>query len=369
MDGRISDVRIDPQRPPAPSEGVLKGRGTSENPANRFERLSYSWEDEGPCDPDGDERPSPRTLYMRDPSRQILSHNDSPDVPFDTSVNPYRGCEHGCVYCYARPTHEYLGFSAGLDFETRILVKERAPELLREALGKPSWKPQVIGMCGVTDAYQPIERRLRITRRCLEVLAEFRNPVGLITKNALVAQDVDVLSDLARWNAASVSLSITTLDGELQRVMEPRASHPQERLRAVERLSSAGIPVGVTIGPVIPGLTDHEIPAILDAAAKAGARRAGFIMLRLPHGVADLFETWLKQHRSERAAKVMSRIRSVRDGRLNDPGFGSRMRGGGIFAEHIEQLFDLSCRRVGLTRDHPELSTRHFRGRQLSLFG
>jgi len=309
MAREFSEVRIDPQRPRDADEGVLRGRGTSANPTSRFERLSYSWEPEAAADAgaDGDDRPTPpRTLYMRDPSRQILSHNDSPDVPFDASVNPYRGCEHGCIYCYARPTHEYLGFSAGLDFETRILVKERAPELLREALGKRSWKPQVIGMCGVTDPYQPIERRARITRRCLEVLADFRNPVGIITKNALVAQDADVLAELARFDAASVSLSVTTLDAELQRTMEPRASHPRERLRAVERLSNAGVPVGVMIGPVIPGLTDHEIPAILAAAAEAGAQRAGFILLRLPHGVAELFEQWLEQHQSGRAASSSS---------------------------------------------------------------
>src|SRR5215510_5595319 len=232
----------------------VPGRGASINPPNRFERLSYE------ADPEesGSSGPAPKTQYLRDTSKSIIAHNDSPDIPFDASVNPYRGCEHGCIYCYARPTHEFLGFSAGLDFETRILVKEDAPELLYDELSSRKWKPQILVMSGVTDPYQPIESRLRITRRCLEVLAEFRNPVGIITKNHLVTRDIDLLSDLAKHQAATVYVAVTTLDTELRRVMEPRTSPPAARLAAIRALSAAGIPTGVLVAPIIPGLTDHE---------------------------------------------------------------------------------------------------------------
>ncbi len=367
----------------------IPGRGTGENPANRFEALHYALDPEHALDPESavdpedapdaanaldtprSSSPLPRTLYLRDPSRRLISHNDSPDVPFDASINPYRGCEHGCIYCYARPTHEYLGFSAGLDFETRILVKEDAPELLRRELGSKRWTPQVLALSGVTDPYQPIERHVRLTRRCLEVLVEFRNPVGIITKSALVVRDIDLLARLAEIDAVSVGLSITTLDLELHRVMEPRASAPHERLRAVERLARAGIPVHVMLAPVIPGLTDHEIPRILEAAAAAGANRASFIAVRLPHAVAPLFDDWLTRHRPERRDKVLGRLRAMRGGRLNDPRFGSRMRGEGPFAEQITQLFRVSARRHGLDSPARPLSTAHFRrpsGAQLDLF-
>lgn len=353
----------------------VKGRGTSDNPANRFDVLHYE------VDPDDDDAlrarsddfdAPPQTLYLRDASRSILSTNQSPDVPFDTSVNPYRGCEHGCIYCYARPGHEFLGFSAGLDFETRILVKQDAPELLRAALTAKRWKPQVIGMCGVTDPYQPIERRTRITRRCLEVLRDFRNPVGLITKSAGVTRDVDVLAELAESQCVSVTLSITTLRSDVHRLMEPRASHPDQRLRAVETLARAGVPVGVSVAPVIPGLTDEEIPQILKAASDAGAQRAGFILLRLPHGVRDLFASWLDSHFPDRARKVLNHIRETRGGELNDWQFGSRMRGQGVMAEQIESLFRVCARKQGLTREFPPLTTKHFRrppSPQLDLFG
>ena len=235
----------------------MKGRGASWNPQNRFEKLAYVVDDEAFIDP---ETGAPRTIYMRDPTRTIIATNDSPDVGFDASVNPYRGCEHGCIYCFARPTHEYLGFSAGLDFETKILVKEDAPALLWEELNKKSWEPKTIAISGVTDPYQPIERKLGITRGCLEVLTEFRNPVGVITKNALVARDADVLAELARFNAARVFLSITTLDASLARIMEPRTSSPELRLDAIRQLSAAGVPVGVMVAPVVPGITDHEMP-------------------------------------------------------------------------------------------------------------
>jgi DNA repair photolyase len=264
--------------------------------------------------------------------------------------------------CYARPTHEYLGLSAGLDFESKILVKEDAPELLRKELSSSRWEPLVLSMSGVTDPYQPVERRLRITRRCLEVLAEFRNPVVIVTKNHLVTRDVDLLSELARHDAAAVAVSLTTLDDGLRRVMEPRTSRPARRLAAVEKLAGAGVPVGVMTAPVIPGLNDHELPALLSAAAEAGATFAAYVPVRLPLAVRPLFEDWLERHYPERKEKVLGRIRSMRGGELNDPRFGSRMRGEGIFARHIAQLFSISCRRAGIGEGRfPRLSTAAFR--------
>jgi DNA repair photolyase len=264
--------------------------------------------------------------------------------------------------CYARPTHEYLGLSAGLDFESRILVKEDAPELLRRELSSPRWKPQALSLSGVTDPYQPVERRLRITRRCLEVLAGFRNPVAVVTKNHLVTRDVDLLSGLARHDAAVVAVSLTTLDDDLRRVMEPRTSRPARRLAAIRALAEAGVPVGVMTAPVIPGLTDHELPALLSAAAEAGASFAACVPVRLPHAVRPLFEDWLERHFPERRQKVLNRIREIRGGKLNDSRFGTRMRGEGLFADHIAQLFAISCRRAGLDPGHfPKLSTSAFR--------
>jgi DNA repair photolyase len=264
--------------------------------------------------------------------------------------------------CYARPTHEYLGLSAGLDFESKILVKEDAPELLRKELASPRWEPQVLSMSGVTDPYQPVEKKLRITRRCLEVLAEFRNPVVVVTKNHLVTRDMDLLSELARDGAAAVAISLTTLDDDLRRVMEPRTSRPARRLAAIEKLAEAGIPVGVMTAPVIPGLTDHELPALISAAAGAGATFAAYTPVRLPGAVRPIFEDWLARHFPERKDKVLNRIRSIRDGNLNDPRFGSRMRGEGIFADHIAQLFEISSRRAGIQRgSFPKLSTSAFR--------
>ncbi len=311
------------------------------------------------------------TEVFHDTSRSIIARNNSPDVGFDASVNPYRGCEHGCIYCYARPTHEYLGFSAGLDFETKILGKQDAPVLLRKALASPKWEPQVIVMSGVTDAYQPIERQLKITRGCLEVLAEFRNPVSIITKNQLVTRDIDILSQLARYDAVSVMLSITTLDDKRRRVLEPRASHPEHRLKAIQALSAAGIPVGVMVAPIIAGLNEVEIPAIIQAAVQAGAQRAGYPHLRLPYGVAPLFEQWLEEHMPTKKDKVLNRVRAMRSGQLNESQFGKRMRSEGIFAEQIASLFKLACRQAGLANTSPALSTDAFRrpaGPQLTLF-
>ena len=342
----------------------IRGRGAAENPTGRFERLSVVADpdhmDESPEDAE-DGPPWPVTKLLRDPSRSVVARNDSPDLFFDASVNPYRGCEHGCIYCYARPSHEYLGFSAGLDFETKVLVKEEAPELLRRELSARSWVPQVVALSGVTDCYQPAERRLGITRRCLQVLAEFRNPVAIVTKSALVTRDADVLGELAGVGAAAVSVSITTLDPELQRRLEPRAPRPGIRLGAIESLALAGIPVGVMIAPVIPGLNEHEIPRIAAAAAAAGARFAGTVLLRLPHGVKELFEAWLERHYPDRRAKVMGRVRSVRGGRFNDPRFGSRMHGEGFYADETRRLFESACKRSGLVASRPHLTAAHFR--------
>jgi DNA repair photolyase len=338
-------------------ETPMRGRGAAANPRNRFETLSYERDPER-TDPDD---PALETTFFKDISRSIITYNDSPDVGFDASINPYRGCEHGCIYCFARPTHEYLGFSAGLDFESKILVKEDAPELLWRELSLPRWQPQPLAISGVTDPYQPIERRLQLTRRCLQVLVEFRNPVVIITKNHLVTRDADLLAELARHQATRVFLSITTRDGHLAHIMEPRASHPGRRLAAIERLSRAGVPTGVLTAPVIPGLNDHELPSIIAAAAQAGAQSAGYVPLRLPYGLGPLFEQWLTQHFPDRKAKILNRVRALRGGKLNDAKFGARMRGEGIFAEQIEDMFALACRKAGISGRGGPLSTAAFR--------
>lgn len=345
---------------------VIRGRGASWNPPNRFERLHVALDPEKAED-------RPDTVLLRDRTRSILVFNDAPDVGFDVGINPYRGCSHGCSYCYARPTHEYLGFSAGLDFETRILVKQDAPELLAAALASDRWRPQVIALSGNTDAYQPAERRLGLTRRCLEVLADFRNPVQVVTKSHLVTRDADLLSQLASHRAASVMLSVTTLRPEVQRAMEPRAASPGRRLDAVRRLSDAGVPVGVMVAPVVPGLTDDELPAILEAAASAGASYASYILLRLPHGVKELFSTWLEQHFPHRKDKVLNRIREMRGGKLYDARYEVRGRGEGPWAEQLSALFRVTRTRLSLDR-RPELSAEAFRipasarGPQIDLF-
>jgi DNA repair photolyase len=341
-----------------PMNGQTRGRGANINPANRFESLHYELEDW--CEPETDARPI-RTQFFRDDSQSIISYNNSPDVGFDASLNPYRGCEHGCAYCYARPTHEYLGFSAGIDFESRILVKQKAAELLGVELAKPSWTPQNLALSGVTDAYQPIERKLQITRSCLRVLVEFRNPVIVVTKNHLVTRDSDLLGELARFNASAVTLSITTLDPKLARLLEPRASRPSHRLDAIAKLHEASIPVGVNIAPIIPGINEHEIPSITATAAKAGAQFASYTIVRLPLTVAPIFVAWLENHFPERKEKVLSRIRSIRNGKLNNADFGARMCGDGPMAEEIRQMFHVSCRRAGLNRPRTELSTVAFR--------
>src|SRR5438094_6822720 len=322
----------------------IRGRGAAENPPNRFKQIRYE------NDPDvGEfEQPSPTTHFLKDTSKSVIATNESPDVGFSASINPYRGCEHGCIYCYARPTHEYLGFSAGLDFESKIMVKTNAPGLLRMELESPRWEAQTLVMSGVTDPYQPVEKKLRITRGCLEVLAKFCNPVAIITKNRLVTRDIDLLRELANCNAVAVNISVTSLDPKLQRVLEPRTTSPQGRLDAIEQLRAANIPVGVMVAPIIPGLTDHEVPKILEACAEAGAQFAGYTMIRWPWAVAPLCEHWLDEHFPDRKGKVLGRIRHLRGGQRNNSRWHTRMTGEGIFAEQISSLFQLSCRRFGI---------------------
>jgi DNA repair photolyase len=342
---------------------ALRGRGSTDNPTGRFERLDYDRNADfvQPDPDDGDETRQVPTEYFRDHTRGIIARNDSPDVGFEASINAYRGCSHGCAYCFARPTHEYLGLSAGLDFETKIFVKENAPELLREALAAPSWRPTPLGMSGVTDPYQPIERKLGLTRRCLEVLVEFRQPVIIITKNHLVTRDVDLLAELARHNAASAYLSITTLDARLARRMEPRTSSPEKRLEAVATLAAAGVPTGVLVAPVVPAITDQEIPRIIEAASKAGARSAGYVMLRLPYGLKDLFEGWLDAFEPEKKEKVLSRMRALSGGKLYDSRWNTRQRGTGAFAEQVAQMFRVACARHHLNEERIVMSTDAFR--------
>jgi DNA repair photolyase len=340
------------------------GRGAVRDLPNRFEKLVMDLDpDVVQNDPDaeGESLPNPKTVFLEDKSESIIVRNDSPDVGFSAGINPYRGCEHGCAYCYARPYHEYLGFSAGLDFETKIMVKPRAAELLREELSSKKYLPQVLGMSGVTDCYQPAERHFRITRSCLEVLAEFRNPVSIITKNFLVTRDLDVLKELATYDAVHVFISITTLNTDLAAKMEPRASRPSHRLRAVEMLARAGVPVGVMVAPIIPGLNDREIPAVLEAARSAGACEAGYTMLRLPHGVKDVFQEWLKLNFPEKLERIVGAVRAVRGGKLNSTEFGTRMRGEGNYAEQVRQMFHVFRERLGFGAKMRELRTEHFR--------
>ncbi|HUF57475.1 MAG TPA: PA0069 family radical SAM protein [Thermohalobaculum sp.] len=349
---------------------VVRGRGARGNAAGRYERLAREAEDDGW---DLEETPPPRRTEVQvDASRSILARNTSPDVPFDRSINPYRGCEHGCIYCFARPTHAQLGLSPGLDFETRLTVKPKAPELLAEALRRPGYRVRPIAIGTNTDPYQPIERQHRIMRGVLEVLLEHRHPVTVTTKGALVTRDVDILAGMAELGLARVGISLTTLDHRLGRRMEPRAASPARRLAAMRELASAGVPVSVMVAPVVPALTDHELEALLEAAAKAGATSASWIMLRLPLEVGDLFRAWLEEHCPDRARRVIGRVRETHGGRDYDPGWGKRMRGEGAHAELIARRFATTVRRLGLDRPRPPLVTDLFRvpargGDQLSL--
>ena len=360
---------IDDQR--FPTGTWHPGRGTARNPSNRFLHTHTQRDPDDADQWNPDEQSAPTTTFTDDRTRSVITYNDSPDIPFNASLNPYRGCEHGCSYCYARPYHEYLGLSAGIDFESRILVKRDAATLLRTELSAPSWKPQTLNLSGVTDCYQPAERTERVTRACLEVLAEFRNPVAIITKNRLVTRDIDVLQDLARDHAAAVTISITTLKQDLAAALEPRASVPRARLLAIRALADAGIPVTVNIAPIIPGLNDHEMPAIMRAAAEHGATGAGYSVVRLPHAVKDLFSDWLDRHAPAAKNKILSAIASCHHGNHNGSPTGTRMRGDGPIAHLISEQFRVHRARHGLDDGWPHLSAAGFRsphGKQQSIF-
>src|SRR6185312_816447 len=332
--------------PPRERNQPLKGRGALSNPTGRFERHQREAVDDGWYQQEvPDFIP---TSIDPDRARSVIARNDSPDIPFEQSINPYRGCSHGCGYCYARPSHSYVGLSPGLDFETRLFYKKDAGKVLEEELAKPGYVCKPITLGANTDPYQPIERRMRVTREILEVLTRCRHPVTIITKSALVLRDLDLLTDLAGDGLAGVGISVTTLDVELKRAMEPQAASPHARLEAMRRLNEAGVPTGVLVAPVIPALTDHEMEAILDAAAAAGARWAGYVLLRLPHEVKDLFREWLAAHYPDRAEHVMSLVRQMRGGKDYDPAFGQRMRGTGPLAELLRGRFHVACRRLGL---------------------
>jgi DNA repair photolyase len=348
--------------PPAPH----KGRGATFNPANRFredEREPYDdgWALRG----EGDDEPAPplRTVVTIQRARTIIAHNDSPDVPFTQSVNPYQGCEHGCIYCFARPSHAYLDLSPGIDFETRLFAKPDAASLLRAELAKPGYRCDPIALGTNTDPYQPIEREWRVTRSVLEVLAEHEHPFTIVTKSALVERDIDLIAPMAQKRMARVYLSITTFDRALARRMEPRAAAPHRRLQALQTLADAGIPVGVMVAPIIPQLNDRDLEAILEAAAARGAQSAGWVLLRLPREVAPLFREWLDVHYPLRAGHIMSLVQQMRGGRDYDSTFGTRMRGNGTLALLLEKRFAIACRRLGLNRgrEHTGLDVSLFR--------
>jgi DNA repair photolyase len=353
--------------------GALKGRGTAQNPPARFERQSRDEFDDG-WGLEYEQAP-PRTTLIRDATRSIIARNDSPDIGFDRSINPYRGCEHGCIYCFARPSHAYLGFSPGLDFETKIVFKPEAAALLEKELSKPGYVPQPIVLGSNTDPYQPVERTLKITRALLEVLERFNHPLAIVTKSAGVLRDADILGRMAKLGLVRVHLSVTTLNPTLARAMEPRAASPARRLAAITGLIQAGIPTGVLAAPMIPGLNDSELEQILEAAAKAGALSAGLTLLRLPHELATLFTDWLNTHVPERATHVLSLIRQMRGGKLNEPDFHARFSGQGPYAEMLASRFTRAARQLGLLAGRTTLECGKFlvpdtrqEARQLSLF-
>jgi DNA repair photolyase len=357
-----------------------RGRGAVSNASSRFDRLRkllrdnhFAFDDDGWGSADAPP-PALKTTVSIDNTRNILAKNDSPDVPFDRSINPYRGCEHGCVYCFARPTHAYLGLSPGLDFESKLFAKPEAARLLAGELRKPGYSCRPIAMGTNTDPYQPLEKSMGITRDLIKVLAAFDHPLTIVTKSALVARDIDLLAPMAEKRLVQVMLSITTLDRSLARKMEPRAATPQKRLDAVSALATAGIPTGVMFAPVIPGLTDHEMESVLEASRDAGASMAGYVLLRLPYEIKDIFQEWLAERVPDRAARVMSHIRAARGGKDNDPHFGSRMVGHGPYAELITSRFRVATHRLGLNQKRIPLDTQLFKappaaGDQLTLFG
>lgn len=353
------------------NSGSFKGRGAQSSPNPRFVESSREAVDDGWSE---QERLPLRTEVRIDKSRTILTYNKSPDVPFDRSINPYRGCEHGCVYCFARPSHAYLDLSPGLDFESRLFAKPEAATLLEKELAKPGYKPAPIALGVNTDAWQPIERKYKITRELLHVLKEFRHPVAVITKSALIERDIDLLAPMAERGLVQVMVSVTSLDRELSRRMEPRAAAPHRRLQTIRTLRDAGIPVGVLVAPVIPVLNDSELESILAAVVEAGATTAGYVMLRLPHEVKDLFIHWLEQHYPLKAEHVLNRVRDIRGGKLNSTEFGERMTGQGEYANLVEQRFRLACKKYGLSRGGVPLRCDAFRvpvraGDQMALFG
>jgi DNA repair photolyase len=383
MDAREEDL------PPAEAPAVVpvrfvKGRGAGSNRASRFDawtRERQAGEAGAGCNADADADaddtpPLPQTVVTAQTARSIISRNDSPDIPFEQSINPYQGCEHGCIYCYARPTHAYLGLSPGLDFETRIFAKTNAAPLLRAELRKPSYRPALIALGANTDPYQPAERELRITRAVLEVLAEARLPVVVTTKSANVVRDLDILATMAERGLARVYVSVGTLAPALARTLEPRANAPARRIEAIRRLAAAGIPTGVFTSPLIPAVNDRELERILEAAAAAGARHAGYVILRLPLEVRDLFVQWLERHFPLRAKHVMSLVQQMRGGRDYDPSFGSRMKGGGVHAELIAERFRIASARLALNAERAPMDVSQFRppaeiaqsGNQLKLF-
>jgi DNA repair photolyase len=359
-------------RPPA------KGRGATFNPANRFRLDAREAYDDGWGAPETQSDVAPiRTVVTIQRARTIIAHNDSPDIPFSQSINPYQGCEHGCIYCYARPSHAYLDLSPGIDFETKLFAKPDAANLLRAELAKPGYRCDPIALGTNTDPYQPIEREWKVTRSILEVLAAHEHPFTIVTKSALVERDIDLIAPMAAKRMARVYLSVTTLDRDLARKLEPRAAAPQRRLQALKTLSDAGIPVGVMVAPIIPQLNDRDLEAILEAAAASGARSAGWVLLRLPREVAPLFRAWLNAHYPMRAGHIMSLVQQMRGGRDYDSTFGARMRGEGTFAALLERRFAIACRRFGLNagrREHTGLDVSRFRppardeGRQATLF-
>jgi DNA repair photolyase len=352
---RLGDFVVSPPSP--------KSRGSAIRPPNRFGEthaeadLEHVLDDEEYLESLGDVG----TTYLPDDSRSIISENDSPDLPFRYSLNPYRGCQHGCAYCYARPTHEYLGLNAGIDFESKIFVKFGAAGLFRDWLARDRYEPDTVMLSGVTDCYQPGERQFRITRACLDVALEARQPISIVTKNALVTRDLDLLRPMAERNLVSVAISITTLDTELARTMEPRTSTPAARLRALQELSAAGVPARVMAAPIIPGLNDSELPAILQAARESGAQSAGYILLRLPLTVLPVFQEWLERTQPTKRERIEGLIRRTRDGRLNDSQFGTRFRGTGALAEQIRRTFQVFTRKLGFDQPGASLDTSQFR--------